>query len=150
MSQASGDLFSRKDAEMVVTASFVEIYNEQVIDLLNPVASNAKVSAKGGKGQVRSAEKLKIREHPVTGPFASGKVSKVVNSPDDIVRLLDKGSRARHTLPTLRNPSGSSRSHVIFTLVVKHATGEESAIRFIDLGGTGQGDGYVMSHSDES
>ena len=83
-------------------------------------------------------EKLKIREHPVTGPFASGKVTKVVKSAADVVRLLDKGAGARHTLPTLRNPSGSSRSHAILALSVKHDTGEESIIRFIDLGGTGQ------------
>lgn len=147
---AAYDLFARTDENMVVTASFVEIYNEQVMDLLNPVATNAKVSAKGGKGQVRVTEKLKIREHPVTGPFASGKVTKVVKSAADVVRLLDKGAGARHTLPTLRNPSGSSRSHAILALSVKHDTGEESIIRFIDLGGTGQGDGGNTLDKDTS
>jgi hypothetical protein len=47
---AAADIFSKGDPDQTVEVSFVEIYNEQVIDLLNPRASAAKHDGAGKKG----------------------------------------------------------------------------------------------------
>jgi hypothetical protein len=56
-------------------------------------------------------------------------------------RVQRAGTTARHTFATTMNPAGSSRGTAIFTLVVRRPTGEVSKLNFVDMAGTGQGDG---------
>ena len=62
--------------------SYFEIYCEQVRDLLNP--SNKK--------------NLKVREHPLLGPYVEDLSKLAVQSFDDINNLIDEGNKARYIL----------------------------------------------------
>ena len=80
---ASTDSIDSKSASIKtiysVQVSYCEIYMERVKDLLEPEASGD-----GSTGQHRA---LRVREHPVTGPFVEGLVVRNVNSYAE-VRLL--------------------------------------------------------------
>jgi kinesin family protein 1 len=77
----------------------MEIYNEKVRDLLNPKENN-----------------LKVREHPVLGPYVEDLSKLLVSSYSDVNRLMDEGNKARTVAATNMNET-SSRSHGVFTLV---------------------------------
>ncbi|KAJ9460658.1 Kinesin-like protein unc-104 [Diplonema papillatum] len=102
-------LFSRMQDKEVTNANchfkleagYMEIYNEQVKDLLNP--------ARG--------KKLQVREHPTNGPFAEGLLLKAILNPSAILHLLETGNKARHVRATNMNDF-SSRSHCILQLVL--------------------------------
>ena len=83
-------------------ASYMEIYTEQVRDLLSV----------GGKDTDRT---LRVRQHPVTGPFVDGLSSFVVPDFASVYKLLQTGDRARATASTRMNQR-SSRSHAILTM----------------------------------
>eukprot|EP01061_Rhynchopus_euleeides_P002118 TRINITY_DN11623_c0_g1_i3.p1 TRINITY_DN11623_c0_g1~~TRINITY_DN11623_c0_g1_i3.p1 ORF type:complete len:804 (+),score=358.61 TRINITY_DN11623_c0_g1_i3:301-2712(+) len=114
-------------------ASYMEIYNEQVKDLLNP-----------GRGK-----RLQVREHPEKGPFADGVKTKQILSPQAILQVLESGNKMRHTRSTKMNDT-SSRSHAILQLhltqyVTEEAVNEEegpmtstivSKINLVDLAGS--------------
>ena len=78
----------------------MEIYNEKVRDLLNPASQG----------------NLKVREHPVLGPYVEDLSKLMVTSYADINRLMDEGNKARTVAATNMNET-SSRSHGVFTLV---------------------------------
>ncbi|GAA5816305.1 hypothetical protein MFLAVUS_009831 [Mucor flavus] len=84
-----------------VEVSYIEIYNEKVRDLLNP----------------QNKSNLKVREHPVLGPYVQDLSRLAVNSFDDIDRLFDEGNKARTVAATNMNET-SSRSHAVFTIFV--------------------------------
>ncbi|KAI7896700.1 uncharacterized protein EV154DRAFT_411348 [Mucor mucedo] len=84
-----------------VEVSYIEIYNEKVRDLLNP----------------QNKSNLKVREHPVLGPYVQDLSRLAVNSFDDIDRLMDEGNKARTVAATNMNET-SSRSHAVFTIFV--------------------------------
>ncbi|RKO95505.1 P-loop containing nucleoside triphosphate hydrolase protein, partial [Caulochytrium protostelioides] len=81
-----------------VEATSMEIYNERARDLLNP----------GGPT-------LRIREHPIDGPFVEDLTRVRVRTLDDIQTLLALGATTRTTAATAMNDT-SSRSHAILTL----------------------------------
>ena len=125
-----GELEKSKDNQYEVTLSMIEIYNEQVRDLLN--AETMKI--KGG---------LKIREHPKKG-FYIEKLSNVnVTSYDNIERRMDEGTQNRTVAATSMNAT-SSRAHTIvaltFTQKGKNDTGQgmtkTSVINLVDLAGS--------------
>ena len=60
--------------------SYMEIYCEHVRDLLNPAA-------------MKSA--LRVREHPLLGPYVEDLSKLVVTSYADISDLIDAGNKAR-------------------------------------------------------
>ena len=60
--------------------SYMEIYCEQVKDLLNP--------SKSGKS-------LRVREHPIMGPYVEDLSKLAVQSFSDINHLMDEGNKAR-------------------------------------------------------
>lgn len=106
--QMCEDLFDRIDLlkqtqslQATVEVSYMEIYCERVRDLLNPKNKNSN---------------LKVREHPILGPYVEDLSKLVVNNYMDIDRLIDEGNKARTVAATNMNET-SSRSHAVFTLI---------------------------------
>ena len=81
--------------------SFVEIYNEEVRDLL------------GNKDK-----KLDIREDPKKGTFLKDLTYVTIKNPADIDKSLDTGNKNRHVGATSMNDQ-SSRSHSLFTVYLE-------------------------------
>ncbi len=108
--------------------SYMEIYCERVRDLLNP-------NTKGN---------LRVREHPLLGPYVEDLSKLAVAKYADIHDLMDEGNKARTVAATNMNES-SSRSHAVFTIIFtqhKHdadsgLTAEKvSRISLVDLAGS--------------
>ncbi|KAJ8986221.1 hypothetical protein NQ317_009927 [Molorchus minor] len=98
--QESGHL----QPEFKITAQFMELYNEEVIDLFNPAYSKDKV--------------YKIHEDPYGGIQVRGVTYKTVVSAEEALQCLRLGALSRTTASTQMNTQ-SSRSHAIFTLHIK-------------------------------
>ncbi|XP_045847974.1 kinesin-like protein KIF15 isoform X1 [Meles meles] len=81
--------------------SFIEIYNEQIYDLLD--------SASAG---------LYLREHIKKGVFVVGAVEQVVTSAAEAYQVLSGGWRNRRVASTSMNRE-SSRSHAVFTITIE-------------------------------
>lgn len=92
--------------------SFLEIYNDKVIDLLNDAALDSTFT--NGAHQLQ-AEGLKVREHPAYGPYCENLQKVEVSSPEEVFRLIAKGQQRRTVTRSVLNPE-SSRSHVVVTL----------------------------------
>ncbi|NXL23276.1 KIF14 protein, partial [Setophaga kirtlandii] len=135
------DLFNQMaqmDKEQVLChleMSFFEVYNEKIHDLLVFKAEN---------GQKK--QQLRVREHPVLGPYVEGLTVNVVRSYSDIQSWLELGNKQRATAATVMNDK-SSRSHSVFTLVLTQTKVEfvneeqcdhrlTSHINLIDLAGS--------------
>ncbi|CAF3137222.1 unnamed protein product [Rotaria sp. Silwood2] len=111
-----------------VTLSMMEIYNEQVFDLLT------KRFPKGG---------LTVRQHPISSYFYPQDLRVVpVATYNDIERLLIEGIRNRTIASTNMNKT-SSRAHTIVTIhfdqIIQTNHGETkkmSTIHFVDLAGS--------------
>ncbi|KAJ8983409.1 hypothetical protein NQ317_005874 [Molorchus minor] len=99
------DLFeqiSNLDANATVEVSYFEIYNEKIHDLL---ASNINTNKMP----------LKVREHPVWGPYVVDLSVHVVKSYSELRSWLMLGNKNRATAATSMNEN-SSRSHSIFSI----------------------------------
>lgn len=77
----------------------MEIYCERVRDLVNP----------------KNKGNLKVREHPLLGPYVEDLSKLAVTSYEDIHDLIDEGNKARTVAATNMNET-SSRSHAVFTI----------------------------------
>jgi kinesin family protein 13 len=88
-----------------VEVSYMEIYNEKVHDLLDPMTST---SNKHG---------LKVREHNVLGPYVDGLSQLAVISSQAIKALMEEGNKSRTVASTNMN-NESSRSHAVFSIVL--------------------------------
>jgi kinesin family protein 18/19 len=104
---------------------YVEIYNEQIQDLLEP-----------------SSVSLDVREDPKRGTFVAGATSRVVTSRAELERLLHKANLYRTTDATNCNEV-SSRSHAVLQLQLETTArfGEVAEVRtgklsMIDLAGS--------------
>ena len=89
---------TNKDLSFKVEFSFMEIYNEQVRDLLtvNP----------------KKRKELKVREHKVLGPYVEGLTKLAVADYASIETLMHEGNKSRTTAATAMNAE-SSRSHAV-------------------------------------
>ncbi|ESN92628.1 hypothetical protein HELRODRAFT_69372 [Helobdella robusta] len=136
--QLCEDLFNRiKNKESMdiaynVEVSYMEIYCEHVRDLLNP----------------KNKGNLRVREHPLLGPYVEDLSKLVVTSFFDINSLIDEGNKARTVAATNMNET-SSRSHAVFTIVLtqkrydhdSNILGEKvSKISLVDLAGSERAD----------
>ncbi|KAK7247028.1 hypothetical protein RIF29_41904 [Crotalaria pallida] len=92
---------SDKQLKYQCHCSFLEIYNEQITDLLDPNQRN-----------------LQIREDVKAGVYVENLTEEHVYSMKDVFRLLIKGLSNRRVGATSIN-SDSSRSHTVFTCVVE-------------------------------
>ncbi|CAM6124516.1 unnamed protein product [Calypogeia fissa] len=90
-----------KDREFLLRVSYMEIYNEEIKDLLSP--ENCK---------------LQIHENSERGIFVAGLQEEIVDSPEHVLALMDKGEAHRHVGETNMNVH-SSRSHAIFRMVIE-------------------------------
>ena len=89
-----------------VRASYMQIYNEQISDLLRP-----------------STPSLSVREEKGKGVFVKQLSSWSVRNPQEICSLMERGGRERVTGNTKMSEL-SSRSHAIFRIIVCETTTE--------------------------
>ena len=104
--------------KFLVRASYLQIYNENISDLLKPERKN-----------------LQIREDKKKGVFVEDLSEWVVRSSTEIYTLMERGASVRATGATKMNEI-SSRSHAIFIIIVEQSetmdpneedTGEETS-----------------------
>ncbi|XP_058451537.1 kinesin-like protein KIF21B isoform X5 [Malaya genurostris] len=118
-----------------VAAQFMELYNEEIIDLLDPYS----------KGRI-----FKIHEDASGGISVAGATIQPLSGPQDALRCLMQGALARTTASTQMNEQ-SSRSHALFTILIRRQrvmSAEESGnpdgdletltskFHFVDLAGS--------------
>lgn len=136
--QLCEELFQKIDSEssdelmLSAEVSYLEIYCERVRDLLSPKAKN----------------NLRVREHPMLGPYVEDLTKLAVTSFEDINDLIDEGNKARTVAATNMNET-SSRSHAIFSIVFtqrRHdsltdlSTAKVSKLSLVDLAGSERAD----------
>ncbi|XP_019205393.1 kinesin-like protein KIF1B isoform X10 [Oreochromis niloticus] len=123
---------NKEELSYSVEVSYMEIYCERVRDLLNP----------------KNKGNLRVREHPLLGPYVEDLSKLAVTSYTDIADLMDAGNKARTVAATNMNET-SSRSHAVFTIVFtqrKHdsetdlSTEKVSKISLVDLAGSERAD----------
>lgn len=117
-----------------IYTSFLEIYNEEIIDLLVPLESH------GTRSGAPKRKSFSIREDSKGDIYLTGIREERIVSEDEIFALLQKGSLSRTTKSTEMNMV-SSRSHAIFTLLLRQRQGDgqrvlASKLHFVDLAGS--------------
>ena len=100
----------RPSVQFLVTASYFEIYNEVIFDLLD--ANDRKKKPAASKGG------LEIKEHPVLGVYVKGLQEYVVENAIKLQKIIDQGMRCRTVASTQMN-ADSSRSHSVFVITVR-------------------------------
>lgn len=114
------------DKRFLVRCSFLEIYNEELKDLLNP-----------------SKKRLELKENADGVVYVKDLQWAVVKSPQEMDKLMSTGNKSRSVGATLMNEQ-SSRSHCIFSITVESsqvgADGEEhfrvGKLNLVDLAGS--------------
>nr|XP_061834341.1 kinesin-like protein KIF1A isoform X8 [Nerophis lumbriciformis] len=115
-----------------VEVSYMEIYCERVRDLLNP----------------KNKGNLRVREHPLMGPYVEDLSKLAVTDYNDIQDLMDSGNKARTVAATNMNET-SSRSHAVFNIIFtqkRHDADTDntlekvSKISLVDLAGSERAD----------
>ena len=127
---ALSDLFAllAGEAGASVTLAYLEIYNENVRDLLAGGAVGG--AACGG------AASLELREDPAQGVTVQGLTYVSAHSASAVMALLQRGNAARVTEPTRCNAT-SSRSHAVLQVLVRRCAFTHTAkLSLIDLAGS--------------
>lgn len=111
--------------EFLCRCSFLEIYNEQIFDLLDPASMG-----------------LSLREDIKKGVFVDGLLERDVASARDAYRVLNSGWLNRRVASTSMNRE-SSRSHAVFTVTLESkerkagmASIKVSRLHLVDLAGS--------------
>ncbi|XP_053874984.1 kinesin-like protein KIF21A isoform X2 [Malaclemys terrapin pileata] len=94
--------------EFKVNAQFLELYNEEVLDLFDTTRD---IDAKNKKSNI------KIHEDSTGGIYTVGVTTRTVNGEAEMIQCLKLGALSRTTASTQMNVQ-SSRSHAIFTIHV--------------------------------
>ncbi|KAI5096917.1 kinesin family member 4 [Silurus meridionalis] len=123
-------IFQEKDkkpeCEFLLTVSYLEIYNEEILDLLCTSKDKPVIS---------------IREDPKEGIKIVGLTEKEVFAAQEMVGCLEIGNSARTVGSTAMN-AASSRSHAIFTISLEQRRGRDkndsvvSKLHLVDLAGS--------------
>lgn len=93
------------NTEFTVTMSYMEIYNENIRDLLNP-----------------NSRYLDLRDDTRSGNVqVSGLTEVSTNSTEEVMQLLHRGNKARTMEPTAANKT-SSRSHALLSVMIKQVS----------------------------
>ena len=113
--------------QFLVRASYLEIYNEEIRDLLRRDARH---------------RALELKENVDTGVYVKDLSSTVVKSTSEIDQVMQAGKQNRSTGATRMNAT-SSRSHSIFTVIIECASTDERGehirvgrLNMVDLAGS--------------
>ncbi|TNN86865.1 Chromosome-associated kinesin KIF4 [Liparis tanakae] len=116
----------RSACDFFLAVSYLEIYNEDILDLLCP--------SKDKTG-------LCIREDPKEGIKIVGLTERQVSTAQEMVGCLEVGNSVRTVASTAMN-AASSRSHAIFTITLEQRRGTDKAdsivskLHLVDLAGS--------------
>ena len=110
------------ESKFIFKISYMEIYMENLKDLLNPNNKNIKLSDVNGVLDIKNLRKL------------------IISSPEEAIKYIIDGNHFRHTGQTLMN-SESSRSHAIISIYIENNLIKENKIKksvfhIIDLAGS--------------
>uniref|UniRef100_A0A7N8XTE2 Kinesin family member 21B n=1 Tax=Mastacembelus armatus TaxID=205130 RepID=A0A7N8XTE2_9TELE len=129
--------------EFKVSAQFLELYNEEILDLFDGARDPDSRSRKSN---------IKIHEDASGSIYTTGVTSRLVHSEEELLQCLKLGALSRTTASTQMNAQ-SSRSHAIFTIhlcqmrvcqqhqMVRYGLGPEyetlmAKFHFVDLAGS--------------
>ncbi|KAI8638882.1 hypothetical protein BD408DRAFT_446474 [Parasitella parasitica] len=140
---------SNKEFQYEVYVSFLELYNEELIDLLSPqfqqqaAAAATPIAAKRKSGvplPVSTSVEVTIREDIAGNIYWSGVREERCCSPEELLSWLARGSLCRTTGSTEMN-TVSSRSHAVFSVILKQQKSAQepsitSKFHFVDLAGS--------------
>ncbi|KAM6151861.1 chromosome-associated kinesin KIF4A [Rhynchocyon petersi] len=121
------EIDKKSDFEFTLKVSYLEIYNEEILDLLCPSREKA--------------SQINIREDPKEGIKIVGLTEKTVLVALDTVSCLEQGNNCRTVASTAMN-SQSSRSHAIFTISIEQRKKSDknssfhSKLHLVDLAGS--------------
>ncbi|XP_019503508.1 PREDICTED: chromosome-associated kinesin KIF4A [Hipposideros armiger] len=121
------EINKKSDFEFTLKVSYLEIYNEEILDLLCPSREKA--------------SQINIREDPKEGIKIVGLTEKAVVVALDTVSCLEQGNNCRTVASTAMN-SQSSRSHAIFTISIEQRKKSDknssfrSKLHLVDLAGS--------------
>ena len=131
--RALADLFNRVKRKLGIViscrVSYLEIYNELIVDLLNPATSS---------------EKLTVSDDPERGVVVKNLTSHLVGSEEEAMNLLFEGE-ANRAVAEHRLNRASSRSHTVFSVAVEIRGGDlsgmlRSKLNLVDLAGSERND----------
>ncbi|XP_018492806.2 kinesin-like protein KIN-7O isoform X2 [Raphanus sativus] len=94
-------IYQDASREFLLRMSYLEIYNEDINDLLAP-----------------EHRKLQIHENLEKGIFVAGLREEIVASPQQVLEMMEFGESHRHIAETNMNVH-SSRSHTIFRMIIE-------------------------------
>ena len=110
------------DTEFMIKCSMLEIYRENLYDLLNDRSSD-----------------LKIKENPRRGIFVDGLEEIMVGDEDELMDVLDLGAKSKKMASTRMNEH-SSRSHTLFIMEIIQRLPNQSEMKgklnLVDLAGS--------------
>ena len=105
------------ETEFLIRVSFLEIYNEEIHDLLSKDA----------------ATKLDVKEKADTGFYVKDLKLQIVKSIEEMKEIMLSGRKNRHTGQTAMNRD-SSRSHSIFSIVIERSENGPDGMNHIRAG----------------
>ncbi|KAK6126050.1 hypothetical protein DH2020_040164 [Rehmannia glutinosa] len=105
------DILENQKADYTMKVTFLELYNEEITDLLAPEEGSNFLNDKPKKPLI-------LMEDGKGAVFVRGLEEEIVCSADEIYAILHKGSAKKHTADTLLNKQ-SNRSHSIFSITVQ-------------------------------
>ncbi|KAG8387758.1 hypothetical protein BUALT_Bualt02G0054600 [Buddleja alternifolia] len=104
------DILETQNAEYNMKVTFLELYNEEITDLLAPEECSKFIEDK-------SKKPIALMEDGKGGVLVRGLEEEIVTTANEIYKILEKGSAKRRTAETLLNKQ-SSRSHSIFSITI--------------------------------
>ncbi|KAJ4828706.1 Kinesin-like protein KIN-5B [Turnera subulata] len=130
------DILEAQNADYSMKVTFLELYNEEITDLLSPEDSSR-------CGEDRQKKPISLMEDGKGCVVVRGLEEEAVYSANEIYTLLERGSAKRRTADTLLNKR-SSRSHSVFSITIyvkEAAVGDEDLIKcgklnLVDLAGS--------------
>ncbi|KAJ0503217.1 putative plus-end-directed kinesin ATPase [Helianthus annuus] len=113
------NILEAQNADYSMKVTYIELYNEEITDLLAP--------------DEKSKKHISLMEDGKGAVFMRGLEEELVSSADEIYRILEKGSSRKHTAETLINTQ-SNRSHSLFTITIQIKENTSDGVEIIKCG----------------